>query len=84
MKNLLEAHRNLFVLTVTGGTGLIACLIRPVVSTPLASWLFVAAMIMTVCAMLILSALTHFGTPITAPQALGGLLIFTGVVILLL
>lgn len=84
MKNILEAHRNILVLTLTGGTALIAFLIRPILSVSPASWLIGAGMIMTLCAMLILSALSYFSPLVGAPQALGGLLIFTGVVLLFL
>jgi len=84
MKNILEAHRNILILTLTGGTALVAFLIRPVVSLSPTSWFIGAGMIMTLCAMLTLSALSYFGTPIGASQALGGLLIFTGIVLLFL
>ena len=84
MKTLLETHRTLMTLTLSGGTALLALLFRPMVSIFPSAWVIELGVILTGCAALVLGVISTLGSSFGMPQALGGLLILTGIIILVL
>ena len=72
------------ILTLSGGTALLALLSRPMVSGFSSAWVIGLGVILTVCAVLVLGAISTIGNAFGMPQALGGLLILTGIIILVL
>lgn len=82
MKNLFLLHRTIMVLTAAGGSALLAFAHLSLHSEATGGWLIGLGFAFAVCAILSLGILMSIGNILGMPQALGGLMILTGLVML--
>ena len=81
MKIILASHRAVMVLTAAGSYALATLLLRPYCEGIHPGWL---AVIVTLVTVLVIGILSASIAPPTMHQALGGLLILTGIVLITL
>jgi uncharacterized membrane protein len=82
MKSILASHRAVLVLLTAGGYALATLLLKPYCEGIHFGWLAALATILTLVTLLVIGILSVAIAPPTMPQALGGLLILTGIVLL--
>ncbi|MEE4345265.1 MAG: hypothetical protein V2I53_00635 [Paracoccaceae bacterium] len=84
MKTILASHRAVMVLFTAGGYALATLLLKPYCEGIHPGWLAALGAILTLVTLLVVGILSVAIAPPTMPQALGGLLILTGIVLLCL
>ena len=84
MKNIRESHRALLVLMAAGGYTLTTLLLGPYEKGVPVGWLIALALIVTLVTVLVMAIFATAIAPPTTHQALGGLLILTGVMLVTL
>ncbi|HEY9019485.1 MAG: hypothetical protein V7698_18495 [Paracoccaceae bacterium] len=84
MKIILASHRAVMVLTAAGSYALATLLLRPYCEGIHPGWLAALAVIVTLVTVLVIGILSASIAPPTMHQALGGLLILTGIVLITL
>ena len=84
MKLILASHRAVMVLTAAGSYALATLLLKPYCEGIHPGWLIGLAMIVAVVTVLVLGILSVAIAPPSMHQALGGLLVLTGIVLITL
>lgn len=82
MKTLFLLHRTIMVLAAAGASALLAYAHFSLHSETAGGWLIGLGFASTICAMLSLGILISIGNVVGMPQALGGLMILTGLVLM--
>lgn len=84
MKIILDAHRAVLVLTAAGGYALTLFLLKPYSEGIPVGWLVALGVVLTVVTVLVMAIFSAAIAPPTTHQALGGLLILTGLMLVTL
>jgi uncharacterized membrane protein len=84
MKRIIASHRAVMVLTAAGGYALATLFLKPCCAGLNPGWLIALAVIVALVAVMVLAILSVAVAPPSIHQALGGLLILTGIMLMAL